>query len=147
MIESVVGCTEVLDKSRTTVERSIVLAGHEVHVLDSQVGHDVLEFNHPAPALNCIIGRVGKVAGKYDEVRLHVQGIDGGHRFTQSHGRIRVVRAFVSPMYVRQLNEIEVAIGHIGAARQAGNEYGTSADGSKVQKVSTVHGLTSSRSG
>ncbi len=134
-IEGVVRLAEELLVGRAAVERGIVLAGHEVHILHPQILDDVLELGHALAPLRRIVGGMGQIAGEDDEVGLVGERIDLGHRLAQGALRIGIHRRpLEAPVRIGQLHEVEVladAAGvsilvaglGLGEPGQAGGEY------------------------
>ena len=73
VVEGVVGGAEELLEGFALVERGVVLARHEAHVLDAERRDDLLEALHARAPLLPIVGGVGEVAGEDDEVGLRAR--------------------------------------------------------------------------
>jgi hypothetical protein len=92
VVERVAGRAEELLERLPVVERRIVLARHEPHVLDLEGAHDVLEFGHPLAPLLRVVGRMGQVAGEHDEVGRTGHAVDRRDRLLERSLRVRVDR-------------------------------------------------------
>ena len=95
-------------KRLTVVERSIVLSGHEANILDLELARDFAELRKALPPLLRIVGRVRKIAGKYDEIGLIGEAVYGGDRFFQRPFGIGIGRSLKSPVRIGELHKIEV---------------------------------------
>lgn len=116
VVERIVRGSKVLLKRFAVIDRSVVLAREEVHVLDVQLGNDALELGHArAPQLG-VVGRVRQIAGEDDEVRLPRGVVDGLHHLRQGLIRLRIGRALIPPVGIGELKKEEI----IGAWAEAG---------------------------
>ena len=125
VVERVVRLAEELLVGLALVERRVVLAGHEAHVLHLEFADDVAEFRQALPALLGVVGGVREVAGEHDEVGLLLEAVDGGNGLFERPLGVGVGRSFEAPVRVGQLHEIEI-VGGLRAAReriQARGEY------------------------
>ena len=144
VVEDIVGGTEELLVRRAAVQRGIVLAGHEAHVLDLELADDGLELSQTPTPLDGVVGGVRQVAREDDEVGRFLQLVDRGDRLAQRDIGIGVGRTLETPMRVRELNEIELTIAAScrRAAGEPGGEDDTAACGGQVQEISAFHGLS-----
>ena len=111
VIEGVVRLAEEFLEGLAMVERGVVLAWHELDVLDLEVLHDVAELGHPFAPLLTVLGGVGEVAGEDDEVGRVLQVVDRGDRLLQRAGVVGVLRRpFEAPVAVGELDEVELVV-------------------------------------
>src|SRR5476649_718505 len=140
VVERVVRRAKELLEGGALVERGVVLAGQEAHVLDVEGGDDFLEALHARAALGAVLGRVGQVTGEDDEVGLLRQAVHRDDGLFEGVLGVGIGRALVAPMGVRDLDEMEVA-GRLGrrlvGREQACSECDSSHAG-ELEKVATV---------
>ena len=118
VVERVVGRTEELAIGLTLVQRGVVLARHEAHVLDGERGDDLAEALHALATQLGIVSGVREIAGEDDEVGLARQTVHGRHGLGQRVLGVGVCSTAVAPMGVGELHEVEVGF---AAARWPGN--------------------------
>ena len=127
MVERVLGGAEELLVGLRLVERGVVLARHEAHVLDAQRRDDLAKALHTlAPKLG-IVGGVCEVAGEDDEVGLLGKPVHGRHRLLQRVLGVGVCSPAVTPVRVRELHEMKVGTG-LGRCAPAGEQAGGEGD-------------------
>ena len=80
------------------IERRVVLARHEAHVLDLELADDLLELGKALAAQLRVVGGMRQVAGEHDEVRRLGQAVDGGDGFFQGAFGIGIGRALEAPV-------------------------------------------------
>ena len=136
VFKGVVGGAEELLEGLAVVQRSVVLARNETHVLDLQFRNDGLDLRHALAALFGVIRGVGQVAREDDEIGGLRQRIDGSDGFGQRALGIRVGCALKAPMQIRQLDKIKVLIGD--ASHRVGGK-------SRVAQARHVDGATDAR--
>ena len=85
-----------------------MLSGHEANILDLELARDFAELRKALPPLLRIVGRVRKIAGKYDEIGLIGEAVYGGDRFFQRPFGIGIGRSLKSPVRIGELHKIEV---------------------------------------
>src|SRR6266576_665206 len=72
VVERVARLAEEFLERLAAVERRVMLARHEMDVLDLELADDFLELREsPAPFLR-IIGRMCEISGEHDEIRLFI---------------------------------------------------------------------------
>src|SRR5262249_55178984 len=94
-----------------SIERGIVLAGHETHGLDLEPIDDLLELRQSLPSKVGVIGGVGEISGEDDEVGLALKCIHPFDRVFERHIGFGIGRTLEAPMGVRELQEVEVIRG------------------------------------
>jgi hypothetical protein len=109
VVEGVVRGAEELLVGLALVERRVVLARHEPHVLHGERRDDLLEALQAGAALLAVVRGVGEVAGEDDEIRFGGEPVHGRHRFLERVLGVGVCGALVAPMGVGELHEVEVA--------------------------------------
>jgi hypothetical protein len=132
VVERVVRFAEQLAVRLAPVERRVVLAGHEAHILDVQLADDLLELGEAAAALLRVVGRVREIAGEHDEIGLLGKRVHRGHRLAQRPLRVRVRRPLEAPVGVGHLHEVEVV--HVVGPR---GRHGP------VRRIAECHAATS----
>jgi len=65
VIECIVGCAEDSLKALPLSREASCSPRHEAHSLDLELAHDFLEFRHPLPALDRVVGGMRKIAGEH----------------------------------------------------------------------------------
>jgi hypothetical protein len=136
VVEGVVRGAEELLVGLAAVERGVVLARHEAHVLHRERRDDLAEALHALAADLGIVGGMGEIAGEDDEVRLLGQAVHGGHRLLQRVLGIGICSPAVTPVRVGELHEMEVA--GLGASLAAREEPGGEGDTGKAGKLEEI---------
>src|SRR5215468_5660938 len=152
VVEGVTRVAEELLISLAAIQRRVVLAGHKMHGLDSELTDDLLELGHPCSPQFRIISGVGQVSGEDYEVRLLIEAVDRCDGFPQRALRVRVdLRPIKAPMGIRNLDEIKILPGGFwadgvfpgillpeGVEVQSRSEHDT-AQSRELQKIPTIN--------
>ena len=140
VVEGVVRGAEELLVGLALVERGVVLARHEAHVLDGERRDDLLEALHALAPLLAVVGGVGEVAGEDDEVGLAGEAVHGRHGLLQRVLGVGIGGALVAPVGVGELHEVEVAAACAAAcaAREQPGGEGDAGDAGQLEEIATI---------
>ena len=141
VIEGVMGRAEEFLEGLAVVERSVVLAGHELDILHLELADDGTNLVHAFTPDLAVLGGMGEVAGEDDEIRRFLQTVHRGHRLLQRSRRVRVLgRTLEAPMRIGELDEVEVLCrGSLGSGRRCGaRDQHDPAEPSQLEKLATI---------